>query len=324
VIAKHVPIKSLKKADFAELVKYIIDAQEKNERVGNVTVTNCESDRPDAAIIEVLNTQAQNTRATSDKTYHLIVSFRPGEQPDAATLTAIEAHICDGLGYGEHQRVSAVHHDTDNLHIHIAINKIHPGRYTMHVPYYDHTTLGQLCEKLEREFGLEQDNHQARKRGAENRAADMEHHAGIESLLGWIQRECIEEIAGAQSWAELHRVMRSNGLDLHERGNGLVITAGDGTTVKASSIGRIYSRASLVARFGPFEPSPERQAGERLARTYEKKPMRPTGNASGNTRGNTGIDTAALYARYKNEQQSAGVSRTTLWARARDRKKRPD
>ncbi len=318
MIAKHVAIKSLKKADFAALVKYIIDEQNKNERVGDVTVANCESDRPDAAIIEVLNTQAQNTRATSDKTYHLIISFRPGVQPDAAALKAIEARVCDGLGYGEHQRVSAVHHDTDNLHIHIAINKIHPTRYTMHVPYYDHTTLGQLCEKLEREFGLEQDNHQARKGGAENRAADMEHHAGVESLLGWIKRECIEEIAGAQSWTELHRVMRSNGLDIHERGNGLVITAGDGTTVKASSIGRIYSRASLVARFGPFEPSPERQAGERPARTYEKKPMHSVNKAPGST----GIDTEALYARYKNEQQSAGVSRTVLWARARDRKKR--
>jgi hypothetical protein len=153
---------------------------------------------------------------------------------------------------------------------------------------------------------------------AENRAADMERQAGVESLLGWIQRECIEEIAGAQSWTELHRVMRSNGLDIHERGNGLVITAGDGTTVKASSIGRNYSRASLVARFGPIEPSPERQAGERAVRSYEKKPMRPINKA----RGNNGIDTAALYARYKNEQQSAGVSRTTLWARARDRKKR--
>jgi hypothetical protein len=249
VIAKHVPIKSLKKADFAALVKYIIDEQNKNERVGKVTVTNCEFERPDAAIIEVLNTQAQNTRATSDKTYHLIVSFRPGEQPDAAALTAIEARICDGLGYGEHQRVSAVHHDTDNLHIHIAINKIHPTRYTMHVPYYDHTTLGQLCEKLEREFGLEQDNHQARKCGAENRAADMEHRAGVESLLGWIQRECIEEIAGAQSWTALHRVMRSNGLDLHERGNGLVITAGATKNLRGVQFVLVHTKLGSAVRY---------------------------------------------------------------------------
>jgi hypothetical protein len=187
MIAKHVPMKSVRKSDFAGLVKYLIDEQQKRERVTGVSVTNCHADRPDAAILEVLNTQAQNRRAESDKTYHLIVSFRAGEQPDAATLQAIERRICEGLGYGEHQRVSTVHHDTDNLHLHIAINKIHPTRYTIHDPYRDHKTLGELCEKLEGEYGLQRDNHQAQKRGAENRADDMERHAGIESLLGWIR-----------------------------------------------------------------------------------------------------------------------------------------
>ena len=69
-------MQSLRKSDFAGLVKYITDTQSKNERVGHIAVTNCHSDRVE--ITEVLNTQAQNTRAVSDKTYHLIVSFRAG------------------------------------------------------------------------------------------------------------------------------------------------------------------------------------------------------------------------------------------------------
>jgi hypothetical protein len=303
-------MQSVKKSDFAGLVKYITDEQSKNERVGQITVTNCQSDKPEVAITEVLNTQAQNTRAVSDKTYHLIVSFRAGEQPDDATLKAIEARICDGLGYAEHQRVSAVHHDTDNLHIHIAINKIHPTRYTINEPYNAYHTLGQLCDKLERDFGLEQDNHQAQKLGAENRAGDMECHAGVESLLGWIKRDCYDQIQGAQSWAELHQVMRTNGLDLHERGNGLVITADDGTTVKASSVGRDCSKNKLEARFGVFEPSPERQADERATHKYEKKPMRSR------------VNTVELHARYKNEQQNASASLAVERAKAIDRKTR--
>jgi hypothetical protein len=118
------------------------------------------------AITEVLATQHANTRAKGDKTYHLIVSFRAGEQPSADTLRAIEERICAGLGYGEHQRVSAVHNDTDNLHIHIAINKIHPTRNTMHEPYYSHRALAELCTALERDYGLERDNHEPRQRGA--------------------------------------------------------------------------------------------------------------------------------------------------------------
>jgi hypothetical protein len=249
MIAKQVPMKSVKKSDFAELVKYITNAQQKAERVGGVTVTNCQSDRPDAAIFEVINTQVQNTRAESDKTYHLIVSFR-GDEPDETTLNAIEARICGALGYGDHQRVSAVHHDTDNLHIHIAINKIHPTRYSIHTPYNDHKILGELCERLELDFGLERDNHQAQKRGAENRAADMERHAGVESLLGWIQRGCLKEIQAAQSWVDLHAVMRDNGLELRARGNGLIIADQSGTVVKASSVARELSKGKLEGRLG--------------------------------------------------------------------------
>ena len=329
MIAKQVAMQSVKKSDFASLVKYITGAQNKNERVGWVAVTNCQVDQGDqvgAAILEVLNTQAQNTRARSDRTYHLIVSFRAGEQPREATLKAIEARLCAGLGFGKHQRVSAVHHDTDNLHIHIAINKIHPSRYTLHEPYNDYKTLGQLCEKLEIELGLAQDNHQAHQRGAQSRAVDMEHHAGVESLLGWIQRECLDQIQGAQSWTQLHQVTQANGLSLRERGNGLVFVAEDGTTVKASSVRRDYSRNKLEARFGPFEPSPERSTmpssirtsrptpdrrpGVQPAKTYVRKPMR------------SGIDTASMYACYQAEQQSGNALRRAQWTKAIDRKTR--
>jgi hypothetical protein len=312
MIAKHVPMKSVRKSDFAGLVKYLIDEQQKRERVTGASVTNCHVNRPDAVILEVLNTQAQNKRAESDKTYHLIVSFRAGEQPDAATLQAIERRICEGLGYGEHQRVSTVHHDTDNLHLHIAINKIHPTRYTIHDPYRDHKTLGELCEKLEGEYGLQRDNHQAEKRGAENRADDMERHAGIESLLGWIRRKCLEPIQGAQSWAELHQALRDNGLEIRERGNGLVIADAAGTMVKASSVARDLSRVKLEARLGAFEPSLERLANQtdQPTRQYQPRPIR------------TRADTTELYARYRAEQQGHSAARTAEWTQARDRKSR--
>jgi len=192
-------MRSVKKSDFAGLAEYIADEQGKTERVGLCTTTNCDADTITTVIGEVLATQQLNMRATGDKTYHLFVSFRPGENPDAKVLKAIEARICVGLGYGEHQRVSVVHHDTDNLHIHIAVNKIHPTRLTMKEPYKAYQALAELCSVLERDYGLELDNHQARRTTAECRAADMERHSGIESLLSWIRRECLKEIRVAQS-----------------------------------------------------------------------------------------------------------------------------
>jgi Relaxase/Mobilisation nuclease domain len=97
MIAKHVPMKSVKKSDFASLVKYLADDQEKNERVVYASVTNCESIDLSAAVIEVTAIQGMNTRAEFDKTYHLILSFRAGERPDDKVLEALESRICEGL-----------------------------------------------------------------------------------------------------------------------------------------------------------------------------------------------------------------------------------
>lgn len=309
MIAKHVSMRSLGKSDFAGLANYITDAQSKDHRLGQVLLTNCSAATLPVAIEEVLATQHINTRAKSDKTYHLIVSFRVGEQPSADTLKAIEERISAGLGYGEHQRISAVHHDTDNLHVHIAINKIHPTRHTIHEPYYPHRTLAELCEVLERDYNLERDNHIPNQRGAAARAADMERHAGVESLVGWIKRECLEEIRGATSWAELHQVMRDNGLELRARGNGLVIEAGDGTSAKASTLARDLSKSALEARLGGFEAAPERREAQEK-RSYRKDPVRLR------------IDTTELYARYKDEHKTLTAARAEALAKAKRQKDR--
>ena len=334
MIAKHVPMRALARSDFAGLAAYITDEQDTAHRLGQITATNCAAASLQAVIGEVLATQRQNTRAGGDKTFHLLVSFRAGEAPGAETLTAIEARLCAGLGYGDHQRVSAVHRDTDNLHLHIAINKIHPERHTMHEPFQSYRTLAALCATLEREYGLQPDNHLPRRSVAEGRAADMECHAGIESLLGWVRRHCLEALRAAPSWAALHQVLHENGLVLRARGNGLVVEASDGTRVKASTLARELSRPSLEARLGPFEAPPDgprpwppngphegphegppdwpRQgpAPAEVRRHYDKAPLPLR------------VDTAALYARYQAEQQRRSAERTDALASARQRKAR--
>jgi len=310
MIAKRISMRSLGKSSFENLVAYITDEQDKAERLGDVRVTNCHSNDPHWAALEVMAIQAQNTRAASDKTYHLMISLRAGENPPPEVLRAIEERICKGLGYAEHQRVSAVHRDTDNLHIHLAINKIHPVRHTLHEPYYDHKMLGELCDALEIEYGLERDNRQSRKTPGQARAADMEAHAGVESLIGWIQRECQDRIEAAMSWTELKKILHAHGLEVRRRGNGLVFRDLHGTAVKASSISRQCAKAALEARLGPF---PEEQGQDPVAgapRHYQKAPIAFR------------TDTAELFARYQAEQKDTLAGRSAEWQRLRDRKNR--
>ena len=298
MIAKHVPMRSQAKSSFSGLAEYITDKQDKTQRVDQVAVTNCQALGLEASILEIEATQLQNTRATSDKTFHLLVSFRQGENPSNEALTEIEKRICAALGYADHQRVSAVHRDTDNLHIHISINKINPATGKYHEPYQFHRTLGEICQKLEAEFGLEQDNHEPNKRGAEGRAHDMERHAGIESLITWVRRECLQPMQQAASWKELHQVMQEHGLELRLRGNGLILIGGDGVAVKPSTVTRELSKPALEARLGEFHP-PEGQQAEKAAavRKRYEKPPRPLR-----------VNTVELYAKYKDVQ--ANLTRT--------------
>ena len=297
MIAKQVPMRSVQKSSFSGLVRYITDSKDKEIRLTNVSVANCHSDDVEMATTEILLTQEANNRATGDKTYHLIVSFPAGEEPDVEILKNIEEKICQGLGYGEHQRISVVHDDTDNLHMHIAINKIHPERHTIHTPYNDHLTLGRLCKSIEQEFSLQLVNHEAEKRGAAGRAQDMERHSGMESLLGWIRRECLGQLREAKSWEELHKTLHSHGLEMKARGNGLVVTSGDGTTIKASSLGREFSKARLEKQFGASFRTPDGIIKGLSNQTYKKapRPMR--------------MDSSNLYAIYTAEQESHKKSR---------------
>ncbi|MEI2768765.1 MAG: relaxase/mobilization nuclease domain-containing protein [Nitrosomonas sp.] len=66
-------------------------------------------------------------------------------------------------------------------------------------------------------------------------AQEIETRTGVESLLGWIKREALTEIKGADNWQDLHQVLARHGLEIKERGNGFVLVANNGAAVKASS-----------------------------------------------------------------------------------------
>ncbi|HAT3978654.1 TPA: relaxase/mobilization nuclease domain-containing protein [Legionella pneumophila] len=290
MIIRHIPMKSAKLSSFSSLVKYIIDEQNKQERVGKVKISNCNSIDPIWAIQEVLATQARNQRAKGDKTYHLLISFAPRENPPEDVLKAIEERVVSSIGFNEHQRISAIHHDTDNLHIHVAINKIHPKTFNMIEPYRAYKAFAKVASTLEIEHGLEITNHQTRKSRSENLADDMEQHAGIESLINWIKRNCREQIEQANNWKAVHKILALHGLEIHIKANGLVFCNEKGLMVKASSVSRGFSKKNLKSRLGEFEPSPYRME-KASQNVYRYEPL------------NKQVIGKEIYARYLHERE---------------------
>ena len=296
MIAKIIPIKSIRKSNFSALVKYLTDPQSKTERIGMVSVTNCYTDELIPALLEIQNTQEMNKRAKSDKTCHLVLSFPEGERLSNAQLNEIEKRFCEALGFHEHQRISVVHDDTDNLHIHIAINKIHPRKLTIHNPYYDYKKVATLCEQIEQEYGLTQVNHETRIDKTERIIQDIEAKAGVESLLGWIRREYLDDIKNTNTWQDLHQVLQNHGLEIKERGNGLVFVSNNGVAVKASSVDRSLSKPNLIKRLGAFEPaiqSEQTRTQSTKAKHYQPKPIQNK------------VDTSRLYKCYQQQQNYA-------------------
>jgi len=278
MIAKRIDTKAAT-SRIARLVKYVVAAQggidprswtrtadyvlnsgvsNRGEKVGGVRVTNCHTDDPAAATTLIECTQAANTRSKTDKTYHLVFSFPPGEEPDLKILHEIEDQLCASIGYADHQRISAVHIDCDHLHVHVAINKVHPKGYQNIEPYFDKKKLMETCERLELEYGLTRTNHgltgEKPKAKIRDRQATAEAHSGIETLTGYITREVSPAIHSCSSWKQLHTALASHGLEIKKRGAGLVIGSGN-IWVRASQCDRQFSLKYLTDRLGEFEES---------------------------------------------------------------------
>lgn len=293
MIAKRIDTKAASPR-IARLVRYVVAAQggidprswsrtadyvlnsgtsSRGEKVGGVRVTHCHTDDPAAATALIECTQAANTRSHTDKTYHLIFSFPPGEEPALEVLHAIEDQLCAAIGYADHQRISAVHVDCDHLHVHVAINKVHPKGYQNIEPYFDKKKLMETCERLELEYGLQQTNHglhgEKPKASIKDKQAAAEAHSGVESLTGYVAREVAPALHKATKWQELHAILAEHGLEIKKRGAGLVI-GHTALWVRASQCDRSFSLKALTDRLGPFEEN--RHHPEIARKPYEPKP----------------------------------------------------
>lgn len=268
-----------KSGSVADLIHYIADTKQGGEKVEGLTFTNCDGTTLDEIIMEMDAVQGMNTRSKKDKSYHLIFSFPVGEKPESGVLADIESVLCDRLGYRDHQRVSSVHTDTDNLHVHVAINKIHPRTFNAVEPYFDHYKLSDVCRDLEQKYGLQVDRgiEKDRDRGLSDNAAEMEAHSGKESFENWVSKKhragILAVIDQAGNWGELQTGLAQYHLEIKQRGAGMVLAdrAGNGRC-KLSQLGRGYGAQALQARLGAFSAG-KRAMDDPPAYRYVPRPV---------------------------------------------------
>ena len=260
------------------------------------------------ALVEAV--QAQNTRAGSKRTYHLVVSLHPDDRRlERGELQQVVDRLVGTLGFSEHQYVAVRHSDTDHEHIHIAINKIHPETLRIHSPAWDHRKLFTGARALERELGLIPLLSRTRDRERiPERAIDCEAHQGIHSFARWARENVRPAIRGTElrRWDDVHDLCGRLGVVIRPHGNGLVFEdVNRGIRVKASSVGRELSKARLCERLGAFQPLSERQLEAARQAPHRYSPMPAQAPQS-------------LWQEYEQALHEARACRERDWTRYRD------
>jgi len=78
---------------------------------------------------------AQQAPRVKEPVYHYILSWPEHERPATQDIFAAARDTLAALGMGDHQYIIAIHANTDNLHAHIEVNRVHPKTFRAFDPY---------------------------------------------------------------------------------------------------------------------------------------------------------------------------------------------
>lgn len=304
MIATKIGKKSGVPDNYTRLGEYIAAAEEKGEKLHQFWIRNCDAgtniEDLDLALLEIEAVRRQKPDI-ADKTYHLVVSFRPGEQDKLTKddLMAIEAEYAKALGYSDHQRVAGTHINTDNFHMHIAFNKVHPGTLKVFTPHRDFNILAKVSREMEKKYGLAidpgmTDGKERDPNKLSPAARNYEAHTWQESFQRHVlkHREVIlEGLSAAKNWQEAHEVLSGYDISIKLRGNGMVLMSPDGQAMKASQLDRSCSKKKLEERLGMFEARQDKQPSNGLHQAKAKHRYKPRPLARHS-------NTPALWRRY--------------------------
>ncbi len=264
------------------LTNYITAPENENslEKCVHFEAVNFLTDDLQSQQIEMIALSTTAVRS-KDPIDHYVLSWQEGETPTIEQAREAVQMTMKHLGLEGHQVIWGLHDDTENVHIHIAVNRVHPE--TLKVVEinkgFQNNAIQQAAAIVEKLQGWK--NHEKARfktdefgnliTDAKNKrpqifkeadkpkeptgkVKDKEIQTGEKSA----QRIGIEKaapiIAAAMSWADLHAKMQAAGMEYRRDGSGAKIFIGD-VGVKASDIvDRKNNFGALQKRFGLYQP----------------------------------------------------------------------
>jgi hypothetical protein len=252
----------------------------------------------------------QRGRFRTNPVYHVAINWKEGEHPTAAQAQRTCQHVMKALGFDGCGAVWSLHRDTDNDHVHLVVNRVHPVRLTpVGVPLRDYLILDRCMRELELELGFgraqgpyitvdtEQGPQIVRMSRTERRARGLLQDPDAPRITRGAQHaEWNLTGASFQTWvaggpaAALHPLIQTPGVrwqEVHDtlagfdcrivpRGSGLVIvttlSGGRILAAKASIMGRWAGKAALERVLGAYVvPTPgSPKVPHQVRKSYER------------------------------------------------------
>lgn len=217
---------------------------------------------------------AEDAVRTRDPIEHYVISWREGEQPSPEQIEEAVDILIDEMGLQNHQVIYGLHADTDNVHLHVVVNRVDPdsGRVKKINRGFDVKALHRAVWRIERaQSWMVDDNPNlredaegnvvwvksedvARPQQPQQRQLDAERRTGVKSAERTATETARPVIGEARTWPELHGALAALGMRYEKVRNGAVVFVGT-VPVKASRVSRQATLRSLESRLGRYQPA---------------------------------------------------------------------
>ncbi len=324
MIGKHIA-NTKERSSFKTLGDYITGKgkrqSEDGEKIAYSDCLNLAS--VETATLEMESLAFQNKRC-KDPVMHLLLSWRENETPTREQVLQAVQITLDELNLSSCQTLYSLHQNTDNLHLHICVNRIDPDTHRAITPAggWTRRAMEHAARRIEAAQGWQVEENTwsevnelgevvQKPREAEakipQRVQDAENQTGEQSAVRKAQMVLKDAAKSVSSWDELHALMHNNGLAYRKKGSGAVIQIGE-VTMKASAVSRNLTLKNLEKRLGAYQP-PQENMKSNVERVQEMTSPKPLDEASDNKQWRSYI--AARNEHYGNKKQIRQELKTT-------------
>lgn len=266
----------------------------------------------EAALRQMQRTVQQLNPAVRKPDYHVVLTWHASEKVTCEEMIGAGLRFMARIGAAEHQALIAAHDNTQQRHVHIVLNRVHPWEGRALPLWRDYERAELACREIELEMGFTPDrgrfdavieagqvllqpkpaahwecrtaaraaglrsSGRATRGSARDRGLPLlrDGFAGAARENEQVAEALRDRIAAADTWADVQAACRAVGLVYQaHRSGGRLRSLAHGHHMAASEIGSDASLPRLAARLGPFPgPGAPKASEEKRKRASNRRP----------------------------------------------------